>query len=58
MKLSSASELNIPYFSKLRDLLSLVEGVEVVEPERKDECCGFGGMFAVEEDAVSVQMGA
>ena len=41
MKLSSASELNIPYFSKLRDLLSLVEGVEVVEPERKDECCGF-----------------
>ena len=57
MKLSSASELNIPYFSKLRDLLSLVEGVEVVEPERKDECCGFGGMFAVEEDAVSVQMG-
>jgi hypothetical protein len=32
---SSASELNIPYFSKLRDLLSLVEGVEVVEPERK-----------------------
>ena len=46
-----------PYFSKLRDLLSLVEGVEVVEPERKDECCGFGGMFAVEEDAVSVQMG-
>lgn len=45
MKLSSASELNIPYFSKLRDLLSLVEGVEVVEPERKDECCGFGGML-------------
>ena len=47
MKLSSASELNIPYFSKLRDLLSLVEGVEVVEPERKDECCGFGGKAAV-----------
>ena len=44
-------------FSKLRDLIYLVEGVEVVEPERKDECCGFGGMFAVEEDAVSVQMG-
>jgi len=52
-----ASEGKIYDFSKLRDLLSLVEGVEVVEPERKDECCGFGGMFAVEEDAVSVQMG-
>ena len=57
MNLSSPSELNIPYFSKLRDLLSLVEGIEIVEPERKDECCGFGGMFAIEEDAVSVQMG-
>ena len=57
MNLSSPSELNIPYFSKLRDLLSLVEGIEIVEPERRDECCGFGGMFAIEEDAVSVQMG-
>lgn len=57
MKLSAASELNIPYFNKLRDLLSLVEGIEVVEPERRDECCGFGGMFSVEEDAVSCRMG-
>lgn len=55
--LSSASELNVPHFSKLRDLLGLVEGCEVVEPERPDECCGFGGMFAVEEHAVSGQMG-
>ena len=30
---------------------------EIVEPERPDECCGFGGMFAVEEHAVSGQMG-
>lgn len=55
--LSSASELNVPHFNKLRDLLSMVEGCEVVEPERPDECCGFGGMFAVEEHAVSGQMG-
>lgn len=57
MGLSSPSELNIPYFNKLRDLLSLVEGIEIMEPERPDECCGFGGMFSVEETAVSVQMG-
>lgn len=57
MKLSSPSELNIPYFNKLRDLLSLVDGIEVVEPEHPDECCGFGGMFGVEEHAVSGQMG-
>ena len=55
--LSSPSECNIPKFNKIIDLLSLVEGIEVVEPERKDECCGFGGMFMVEESAVSERMG-
>lgn len=55
--LSSPSEQNIPPFNKIKDLLQLVEGIEVVEPERKDECCGFGGMFSVEETAVSAQMG-
>lgn len=38
-------------------MLSLVKDIEIVEPERPDECCGFGGMFAVEEEAVSGQMG-
>ena len=57
MHLSSPSELNVPYYNKLRDLLSLVKDIEVVEPERPDECCGFGGMFAVEEHSVSGRMG-
>ncbi len=57
LQLSSASELNIPRFSKVKNLLSLIEGIEVVEPEKVDECCGFGGMFAIEEPAVSVCMG-
>lgn len=56
--LSSPSELNVPYSSKLRDLLSLVKGIEIVEPERPDECCGFGGLFSLEESAVSVRMGS
>lgn len=55
--LSSPSERNIPRFNKIKDLLSLVEGITVMEPERVDECCGFGGMFAVEEPAVSTRMG-
>jgi L-lactate dehydrogenase complex protein LldE len=55
--LSSPSEMNVPKFNKIRDLLQLVDGIEVVEPERADECCGFGGMFSVEETAVSAQMG-
>lgn len=57
LHLSSPSEMNIPYYSKLRNLLSLVKGIEVFEPKRVDECCGFGGMFSVEEPEVSVCMG-
>ncbi|MBQ7181269.1 MAG: (Fe-S)-binding protein [Bacteroidaceae bacterium] len=55
--LSSPSEQNIPRFNKIKDLLQLVDGITVMEPERPDECCGFGGMFAVEEKAVSSRMG-
>jgi len=57
LQLSSASELNIPSYSKIKDLLSLVEGITVLEPKNVDECCGFGGMFSVEEPDVSVRMG-
>jgi L-lactate dehydrogenase complex protein LldE len=53
----AASELNIPYFSRLERALSWVDDVTVVLPERRDECCGFGGSFAVEQPAVSVAMG-
>jgi len=55
--LSSPSERNVQPFNKIIDLLKLVDGIEIMEPERPDECCGFGGMFAVEEQAVSQRMG-
>lgn len=55
--LSSPSERNVPRYSKIKDLLSLVGGITVRKPERVDECCGFGGMFSVEEPDVSVRMG-
>lgn len=57
LHLSSASELNIPRYSKIKDLLTLVDGIEVLEPQKVDECCGFGGMFSIEETDVSVCMG-
>lgn len=57
LHLSSASELNIPRYSKVKNLLSLVKGIELFEPPKVDECCGFGGMFSVEESAVSACMG-
>ena len=55
--LSSPSEQHEPKFNKIKDLLELVEGITVLEPERPDECCGFGGMFSVEETAICAQMG-
>jgi len=57
LHLSSASELNIPRYSKIKNLLSLIEGIEIFEPQKVDECCGFGGMFSIGEPAVSVCMG-
>lgn len=57
LHLSSASELNIPRYSKIKNLLSLIEGIEILEPQKVDECCGFGGMFSIEEPEVSVCMG-
>ena len=41
----------------VNDLLSNFEGISFAELERKDECCGFGGTFAVAEEAVSCMMG-
>ena len=55
--LSSPSEEHVSKFNKIKDLLELVDGIQVVEPERPDECCGFGGMFSVEETAICAQMG-
>ena len=54
--LSSPSEEHVNKFNKIKDLLQLVDGIDVVEPERPDECCGFGGMFSIEETAVSAQL--
>jgi L-lactate dehydrogenase complex protein LldE len=55
--MASMSERNLPEFSKVKDILSLVEGIEFVTLKRNDECCGFGGTFCVSEDAMSAAMG-
>lgn len=57
LKLAQMSELMAAPFSKPEHLLKMVEGIELVELDRKDECCGFGGTFCVAEEAVSVKMG-
>ena len=43
--------------SPARRLLSQVEGLTLVDLERPDECCGFGGSFCVGEPEVSSEMG-
>ena len=40
-----------------RKLLEQVEGLELVEINSQDECCGFGGSFAVTNPELSVHMG-
>ena len=57
LKLATASELNIPYDSKLKNLLNKISDIEMVTLKREDECCGFGGTFSVQEEAISVAMG-
>lgn len=44
-------------FNKPLRLLQRVPDIQMVALDRKDECCGFGGTFAVSEEAVSVAMG-
>ena len=57
LHLSQMTELVAPPFSKPGKLLSMVNGLELVDLDRQDECCGFGGTFCVAEEAVSAKMG-
>ena len=57
LRLGSGSERNVPAHDKVAGLLSGLEGLELVPLTRTDECCGFGGTFAVVEEAVSCLMG-
>jgi len=58
LRLDSCSERVGKQPSKVRRLLEMVPGLELVELQRGDECCGFGGTFAVAEEGVSIMMGA
>lgn len=57
LHLGKPSELMEDIPSKWNALLKMVEGIELTDLHRPDECCGFGGTFAVVEEAVSVKMG-
>jgi L-lactate dehydrogenase complex protein LldE len=57
LRLGSGSERRIAPFNKVARLLGGLAGIQLVDLARPDECCGFGGTFAVSEDAISCSMG-
>jgi L-lactate dehydrogenase complex protein LldE len=57
LRTAAGSERVGPTFNKPRQLLATLEAIEITELRRPDECCGFGGLFSVTEEAVSCMMG-
>ncbi len=55
--LARPSELQVPPFDKARAVLETVRGIAFADPARADECCGFGGTFAVAQPALSAKIG-
>jgi L-lactate dehydrogenase complex protein LldE len=58
LRLGTPSETREPArIDPAESLLSAIDGLELVDLVRRDECCGFGGLFSIEEEAVSCRMG-
>ncbi|MEJ2880246.1 (Fe-S)-binding protein [Pedobacter sp. GR22-6] len=57
LMMSQMTELVAPFYSKPLQLLNMVQDLELINLNRPDECCGFGGTFCVAEEAVSAKMG-
>ena len=57
LRLGRSSERMDEPHSKIAALLGRVDGLQMTALTRPDECCGFGGTFAVVEEAVSCSMG-
>jgi L-lactate dehydrogenase complex protein LldE len=54
---ANESEITPVRDGQLRRLLASLDGIELTELNRNDECCGFGGTFCVSEAAISARMG-
>lgn len=57
LDIAKPSEIRGKPYNKSADLLMMVDGVQLVELNRPDECCGFGGTFCVTDEVVSTKMG-
>ena len=54
--LARPSEIQAAPFNKVQALLQTVNGLSFAELDRPDECCGFGGTFAVKNADTSMAM--
>jgi len=57
LRLANSSEFGSSASGVMRSLLERVDGITLIDLDRADECCGFGGTFSVTEEAVSGRMG-
>lgn len=57
LRLAGCTEIGGSTTGVMRGLLERVAGITLIDLDRPDECCGFGGMFCVTEEAVSARMG-
>ena len=57
LRLAASSEMSGRPKGVMRTLMERVKGLELIDLDRVDECCGFGGTFCVTEEAVSARMG-
>jgi L-lactate dehydrogenase complex protein LldE len=57
LHLGKPSEIAGEDHSTLNMILSCVKDLKMVQLDRPDECCGFGGTFSVKEPELSVKMG-
>ncbi|GBF21815.1 lactate utilization protein A [Arenibacter sp. NBRC 103722] len=57
LRLGDCSELVSETNSIAQSLLLKVKGLQLMSLKRQDECCGFGGTFAITEEAISIKMG-
>jgi L-lactate dehydrogenase complex protein LldE len=57
LRLGPSSEVMKPRDSMMESLIDGLDGIRFSKLSRRDECCGFGGTFAVAEEAVSCMMG-
>jgi L-lactate dehydrogenase complex protein LldE len=57
LRLAASSEVMTERPGMMTGLLNGLNGISFSKLQREDECCGFGGTFAVAEEAVSCMMG-